>query len=201
MIGKWITPLVAAAAFQILASPAIAQDRAERDVTPWSGPYFGVSLGFGEAEILSPSGDRTTLDGRVPTIHSGYAITRGNTVFGFEWDLAINLGRDTVFGPKVEIDGVETGVDWFATLRGRYGQIVNDSTLLYVTGGAAYSDTVSSDRSYALGAVYGGGVEQALNPHWTVRGEVMFMDFGEGDDTIAQTDTTWHVQVGLTRHW
>lgn len=199
MLGRWATVFAAVLALPLLSAPAIAQN--EREVMPWSGPHFGLSFGYGEANVLSPSGERTTLDGRVPTIHSGYSVRRGDTVLGFEWDLTLNLGRDTVFGPKVEIDGTPTGVDWFATLRGRYGRIVSDDTLLYVTGGAAYSDTVSSDRSYALGVIYGGGVEQALNHRWSVRGEVLFMDFGEGEDGIAQTDTTWYARVGLTHHW
>ena len=181
-----------------LAGPAFAQ--ADPGISTWSGPYFGASLGFGEADIVSPSGQREELDGRVTTIHSGYSWTIGENVVGIEGDLSVNLGRDTAFGPKVEIDGERTGVDWFATLRGRYGRIM-DGTLVYVTGGAAYSDTVSSDRSYALGVVYGGGFEQPLTFRWTLRTEILFMDFDDGDTSLSQTDSTWHVQFGLSRYW
>lgn len=198
MISRSKLAAMSALAFNAAMTPALAQS--DRGISPWSGPYFGASLGFGEADLVAPSNERQEVDGRVTTIHTGYSWTFGDTVVGLEGDLTINIGRDTAFGPKVDLDGERAGVDWFATLRGRYGRIIDD-TMVYVTGGAAYSDTVSSDRSYALGAVYGGGFEQALNFRWTLRTEVLFMDFGEGDTSLTQTDSTWHVQIGLSRYW
>ena len=191
-----IKPAVVAAA--ILAQPAVAQTAPDR--LPWSGPYFGATLGFGEAVIVPPAGASGEVEGRITSIHSGFSWRRGQNVFGIEGDLTVNIGRDTAFGPKQEIAGVETGVDWLATLRLRYGRIVED-TMVFVTAGGAYSDTVSTDRSYAFGAAAGGGVEVALGERWTVRSELLWMDFGEGDDTLAQTDSTWLVQFGLSRYW
>lgn len=198
MIGRSGIAALFALALAMLAAPAAAQSDA--GVSTWSGPYFGASLGFGEADIVGTSGAREEADGRVTTIHSGYSWTFGDSVVGIEGDLSVNIGRDTVFGPRIDVDGTRTGVDWFATLRGRYGRIVDD-TLVYVTGGAAYSDTVSTDRSYALGVVYGGGFEQALSFRWTLKTEILFMDFDDGDTSLAQTDSTWHVQIGLSRYW
>ena len=198
MIGRSGAAALCALAFIAPAVPATAQS--DPGVSPWSGPYLGASLGFGEADIASPSGARIETQGRVTTIHSGYSWTFGESVVGIEGDLTVNLGRDTAFGPKTGIDGIATGIDWFATLRGRFGRIV-DGTLVYVTGGGAYSDTVSSDRSYALGTAYGGGFEQPLNFRWTLRTEILFMEFGGGDASLSQAASTWHVQFGLSRYW
>lgn len=192
--------IAALSALAVAAAATSAMAQSDPGVSTWSGPYFGASLGFGEADIVGTSGVREEADGRITAIHSGYSWTFGDRVVGVEGDLSVNIGRDTAFGPKIEIDGNRTGVDWFATLRARYGRIMDD-TLLYVTGGAAYSDTVSSDRSYALGVVYGGGFEQALSYRWTLKTEILFMDFGDGDASLAQTDSTWHVQLGLSRYW
>ena len=198
MIGQPGRTVFCAAVLAFWAAPSLAQS--DPGISPWSGPYFGATLGFGEADLISPSGTRTELEGRVTAIHSGHLWTFGETVIGIEGDLTVNIGRDTAFGRKVEIDGVRSGVDWFATVRGRFGRIVDDA-LVYATGGAAYSDTVSSDRSYALGVVYGVGVEQPLSFRWTLRSEILFMDFDFGDTALVQTDSTWHVRLGLTRFW
>jgi outer membrane immunogenic protein len=88
---------------------------------------------------------------------------------------------------------------WFATLRGRVGAVVADTWLLYVTGGVAvgrfdYSvnstATVTTRAGSATasvfneeginraGGVVGAGIEKAIDAHWRVKAEYLYMDFG-----------------------
>jgi outer membrane immunogenic protein len=88
---------------------------------------------------------------------------------------------------------------WFGTLRGRLGAVVADNWLLYATGGLAigradYSHTstatvttrgvsatasvLAEEGSTRVGAVVGAGIEKALDAHWRVKVEYLYMDFG-----------------------
>ena len=83
-------------------------------------------------------------------------------------------------------------LDWFGTLRGRVGYLLEPRALLYLTGGLAYGHlsadfsashpsigTVSiSDSATKAGWVIGGGLEWALSANWMVRAEYLYMDFG-----------------------
>jgi len=89
----------------------------------------------------------------------------------------------------------------FGTLRGRVGAIVWDSWLLYVTGGLAvgrfeFSQTQTAtistlggtpiasatvfnqDAVTRAGGVVGVGVEKAIDAHWRVKAEYLYLDFG-----------------------
>ncbi len=90
---------------------------------------------------------------------------------------------------------------WFATLRGRLGATIADSWLLYVTGGVAvghfdYNNTTTATIATLAGAVVatasvfneegmnraggvvGVGIEKAIDAHWRVKAEYLYMDFG-----------------------
>jgi outer membrane immunogenic protein len=90
---------------------------------------------------------------------------------------------------------------WFATLRGRVGATVADSWLLYVTGGVAvghfdYNNTTTvtiatlagtpvasfaafnEEGGNRVGGVVGAGIEKAIDAHWRVKAEYLYMDFG-----------------------
>jgi outer membrane immunogenic protein len=89
---------------------------------------------------------------------------------------------------------------WFATLRGRVGAVVADTWLFYVTGGVAvghfnYSVTSTATVTTRVagtvtatvfneegvtraGGVVGVGVEKAIDAHWRVKAEYLYMDFG-----------------------
>lgn len=88
---------------------------------------------------------------------------------------------------------------WFATLRGRVGAVVADTWLLYLTGGVAVGHFDYSHTSIATvttggasvtasvfneeginraGGVVGAGIEKAIDAHWRVKAEYLYMDFG-----------------------
>jgi outer membrane immunogenic protein len=105
---------------------------------------------------------------------------------------------------------------WDASLRGRAGFLVNPSTLIYATGGAAWlhveatstcstnsingdcgpgqlNDPVITHAVTKTGWTLGGGVEARLGSNWVARAEYRYADFGN----IAHTDTRTSPVPGL----
>jgi len=112
-------------------------------------------------------------------------------------------GGFTVTAGNITVSATELNhweMPWFATLRGRAGAVVWDSWLLYVTGGVAvahfdYSQTTTATVAVLRGAtatatnfneegitraggVVGAGIEKAIDAHWRVKVEYLYMDFG-----------------------
>jgi outer membrane immunogenic protein len=84
--------------------------------------------------------------------------------------------------------------NWLFTARSRLGLAVGPNVLLYATSGLAVTElgvrnTLSSTVSLAQGAAndsgrlvgwtVGGGAEWALNRHWSLRAEYLYLDFGK----------------------
>lgn len=148
------------------------------------------------------------LNGFIGGGQIGYNWQTGHWVFGVEADFqgsgqkadgsfvlaggganCINLcpaGLTTTYTDKL---------DWFGTVRGRVGYAMGatGNWLPYVTGGWAYGHGAISGTTVS-GAVVtpfsasqdyngwtlGGGVEWAFADHWSVKGEYLYIDFGNG---------------------
>lgn len=90
------------------------------------------------------------------------------------------------------IGSANTRLDWFGTVRGRVGILPIDKLMLYGTGGLAYggirSDFLSgvngaplvatSTRTTRVGYTVGAGAEGAIDRHWSIKGEYLFVDLG-----------------------
>jgi len=81
---------------------------------------------------------------------------------------------------------------WLVTARGRLGWTIWDKTMVYVTGGAAWAKIDSSlwvignqiatgiqQTNTRSGWTVGGGLEYALGYGWSVKGEFLYVDFGD----------------------
>ena len=90
---------------------------------------------------------------------------------------------------------------WFGTLRARTGIIV-DNVLLYATGGLAYANfnhtyTFFEDGPATTGVVLnnntrwgwtaGVGTEWAFSPNWSLKSEVLYMQFEKSTVTALGT--------------
>ena len=93
---------------------------------------------------------------------------------------------------------------WFGTGRARVGILPMDKLMLYGTGGFAYGQldvgyisginggslTALSSRTTRFGYTAGAGVEGALDRHWSVKGEYLFVDLGRVSSSLGTGATT-----------
>ena len=116
------------------------------------------------------------------------------------------VGIPAAYGPGNQwISTASVKANYIATLRARFGFAV-DRTLIYATGGAAFSDFSTaatlnqgpgfsfwsgSARLNSVGWTAGGGVEHAFARNWTAKVEALYYDFGSRNYTLTET------QVGV----
>ena len=163
-----------------------------------------------------------------------------NFVTGVETDIASSNIEDTVGirigGSSGGVGGVGrvsagSSVDWFGTTRLRAGW-ANGPLLLYGTGGIAYGGVTTSIKASARGSgvfgsfkrqssdtlvgwTAGAGAEYALNSHWTLKTEYLYVDLGKenyNNNTLnilgtsaninVSRDTAFHtVKAGVNYRW
>jgi outer membrane immunogenic protein len=128
----------------------------------------------------------------------GYNYQIDRALFGAEVDWGRGpSGSVTVVAPTTgagtEIVNTTASANSLVTLRARLGYVF-DRSLFYVTGGAAYSTLKFSQTSGFAGGVatldsasisqdkwgwtLGGGAEYALDAHWSVKAEYLYVNFG-----------------------
>ncbi|MGA3309848.1 MAG: outer membrane beta-barrel protein [Xanthobacteraceae bacterium] len=193
----------------------------------WTGFYIGGHIGSAMglnniADPLGPSifGDLVHSPGFFGGGQIGYnwQAPNSNWVFGIEADASLaNLdGTNTcyAFSGTFTSFNCRAHTDAFGTFTGRVGWAFGpfDRSLLYVKGGAAWShsdvDTIinnnlfgiaetSSSSFTAPGGTVGAGAEFALTPHWTVRAEYDYMDFGKSNVAAPTPSVTTGPAVGM----
>jgi outer membrane immunogenic protein len=195
----------------------------------WSGFYIGGNLGYSwgrsntdlaasstTGTVYGSVSDTVNLNGWVAGGQIGVNWQTGNTVWGLEGDIQATgqKGGGTVncplcgfvdifvippFAVNVPV-AFDQKLTWLATLRARLGWTFTPTTLLYITGGAAFGEiktdftatgpTVTSSGSTSntkVGWTIGGGLEAALgNSNWTGKVEYLYVDLG----TVSGSVTT-----------
>lgn len=173
------------------------------------GYICNSGLGAADAAAVNASGSGSITDsGFTGGIQAGYNWQINNFVYGLETDFgAFKLngstqvsglypggGRPILTGRPYTV-GSSFNTDWLFTFRGRLGFALPSNLLAYATGGLAltklgitnsFSDVIlpgaaenASGSGQKTGWTVGGGLEWALNKHWTVKGEYLFLDFGK----------------------
>jgi len=215
MIG---TP-VAAADMPVKAPPSAPA----QIVDPWTGFYVGVNGGYSWASwkstsiapIFPPSFMGFTasphVDGWVGGIQAGYNWRINNTwLSGLEADVQWSCERArSITGESFVIGDFITTItsavgwkfSWFDTFRGRVGALIDPTTLIYVTGGAAlgrfgFSQLTTASIATAggtplasasvwhgesttrWGGAVGAGVEKKFTPKWSAKAEFLYLGFG-----------------------
>jgi outer membrane immunogenic protein len=167
------------------APPAPAIPMEEPPVNTWSGPYAGVTLGYGfsgETEAEAVAGSNTIgTDGFLLGGFAGYNYQVGNMVAGAEAD----IGYSWEEGENAGLTS-ESGVD--GSLRARLGYVVSPNILLYATAGGAAKDLELSgggfsDNNTMLGWTAGAGADMMVTERVFGRVEYRYTDFGS--DTFA----------------
>ena len=171
----------------------------------WNGPYIGVNLGYGWADIggsvtvfdqggnplYGPAGYSIDADGMFGGLQIGFNRRIGNFFFGLEADLqtADMSGSSTTSGAGFTYVA-SASVDWFATARVR-GGFASNLMLVYGTAGLAFANVdydatfktgntsvhLSNDET-RVGFVLGAGLELALRSNWSLKIEYQYLNFG-----------------------
>src|SRR5687768_11363205 len=184
--------------------PAPAAPMEEPPLNTWSGPYAGVTVGYGfagETEVEEP-GVTTSIDtdGFMAGGFLGYNYQVGNIVAGAEADIGYNWADGSNAGLTSE-SGVE------GSLRARLGYVISPNILLYATAGGAAKDLeVSgggfSDSNTMLGWTAGVGGDVMVTENIFGRVEYRYTDFGSEDFTLGGTtadvsDKNHRINFGL----
>ena len=155
----------------------------------WSGFYAGIVGGgsFGDISGYNVGG---TL---------GYNWQTGRIVYGIEGDLSYTSNDGTLSGTALT-------EDYFATVRGRIGYAWTDRMMVFATGGYAGANISAtalglSQEKFSNGYALGAGVEYAIMPRWTVKGEYLYVNYMDQDyfqgtaaaRTISLTDSLFRV--------
>jgi outer membrane immunogenic protein len=205
-------------------APVLKAPPAPPAVDPWTGFYVGANGGYswgpwdstslGPTFNLSATGSTTAspdVKGWVAGVQGGYNWRINNTwLAGLEADIQWTGQRDTAttsanfvlgaFRTTLTID-TQWKLPWFDTFRGRVGALIDPTTLIYLTGGAALgrfefsevttatiatlggafvasASALRSEPKHRWGGVVGAGVEKKFTPNWSAKAEFLYLDFG-----------------------
>jgi outer membrane immunogenic protein len=193
----------------------------------WTGFYIGLNGGYGwnqttgNSSCINPGGvlfgtgcdapnsGAVSPSGGLFGAQAGYNLQSGPIVWGLETDIqwsdikGSGALTDLCCEPAPVAAGTFTGtssLDWFGTVRGRFGYLVTPNALLYATGGMIYGDEkVSNSVVYpATGLVYpasasstqvgwtaGAGLEYAFTGSVSAKIEGLYYDLGHLNDSFT----------------
>src|SRR5581483_5530643 len=187
----------------------------------------------GTSTVLNSAATKFHMDGVIGGGQIGYNWQRERWVFGLEADIQASaqagngsgvcaggtaavlnsacaighIGDTTPFNVPVfpVVSNLAESLDWFGTVRGRVGGLVDPKVLFYATGGLAYrevgvSNTVggfnitgpqgvngttitpfvgsTSQSTWRVGWTMGVGVEGVISGNWTGKIEYLYIDLG-----------------------
>src|SRR3954468_9249363 len=223
---------LAGAAFGALAlgSPAIAADMALKapylqPAFDWSGFYIGGHTGYGRGSSFATLADPTfaatnsVASGLIGGMQAGYNYRLSSgLLFGVEADLTFPNylpSNHVVAKFATARSDLEERWDYFGTVRGRVGY-ASGPWLAYATGGFAWAgerflntptgvDVEEKHINVRPGWAAGAGLEYAFAPHWSVKLEYLYAQFGKANIRFpsgAQYNSTLdfqQIRIGLNR--
>jgi outer membrane immunogenic protein len=195
----------------LLAAPASAQG-----YNYFAGPYVGAAVGFGSHHVDTVNQNGVVVEDTNTSAtvggYAGYNWLLSCFLLGLETDInwlgKSPTGYEVEIGPTGlnETSALNSKIDWFGTLRGRAGYLVQDNWLLYATGGIAYarvnhtfSDNCvacgnsifnlgpfsQSNSATKTGGTVGGGTEFLFAPNWIFRAEALYVDLPSATHTYV----------------
>ena len=169
-------------------------------MTDWTGPYIGAVAGGTcmdtdttyTIDYIDPGDTDSTSD---PTLNgcgfsgglvAGFNYQFGSAVVGIEGDIVWGgkTGELTYIDSVGGIMGESYSISWMSSMRARLGYLMNNDTLLYITGGPAWMkgnlrDKISGQnftRTH-FGYTVGGGLEHAFTENIHLRAEYLYANF------------------------
>jgi opacity protein-like surface antigen/outer membrane receptor protein involved in Fe transport len=203
----------------VYTRPIIVKDPT-KGLWTWTGYYLGINAGYGWGKSNTdaffndntiPASFATSssfqLKGELLGLQTGYNFQFGSWVWGVEADAQLSAQRNNPkfvcpgticnpAGPVIASFDQDQLVEWFGTLRARFGAAVTQGTLVYATGGPAVAGLVTAGNIYGFdpngnaatnpfknitinaGWTVGGGVEAHLCGDWTGKIEYLYLNLG-----------------------
>jgi outer membrane immunogenic protein len=192
----------------------------------WGGFYIGGHLGYGWADTVSSGASGLPFDVAGASASTSPSGWLGGLQFGYNammqqylLGLEIDLGYLGIKGSNtVGTAYANVNYGWYSVIAGRLG-LAMDSALIYVKGGFAmarigndaglvvagvldptdFTSTSGTRTGYAIG----GGLEYGLSPQWSMKGEYLYMDFGNvrsgniDGDTYSHSNALHTFKLGL----
>lgn len=192
---------------QVLPPPGLAPP--QPPVFSWTGCYLGASAGLGESHTrwqdVTPDGN---IDEFTTSARSAHTNGSGG-IFGGQLGCDLQIVSNWVLGLQGTIHGADIGstdqdqfnsawtltnnVEWYATLTGRVGWVMNNF-LIYGKGGAAWAQTnmevenggvtIFNGSTTRTGWTVGAGVEWGFAPNWSAFAEFDYLNFGNTGSTL-----------------
>ena len=177
----------------------------------WSGFYAGLNAGYARSTTVWNDLDGFETSGGTDVNEStngfigggqvGYNWQFRHAVFGIETDFQYlsNSQNTRLFAlPPGNVGPTfHDAIQWLGTVRGRAGVAI-DNVLTYLTAGLAYGkaqhtltdqffnvDPNFDLNSTKVGFTAGAGAEYALDPRWSIKAEVLYVDLGKTSATIT----------------
>ena len=185
----------------------------------WGTNWTGAAIIPGTAPISMDAFASNTQSGFIGGGQIGHNYQYGsNILLGIETDIqgtgirgaargggaAAGVGPTGASSLAVGQTGIQGGVDWLGTVRGRIGYLWTPTLLVYGTGGFAYGGVYANVIQSAYENVYdggiyaqtntwvgggrqnqlltgwtaGGGAEWMFMPNWSLKAEALYWDLG-----------------------
>jgi outer membrane immunogenic protein len=179
----------------------------------WTGFYVGAHLGgaWSDANWTNPvsgSSNNLAAGGVLGGAQFGVNYQADQLVWGVEADFS----GTSLTASNTDLAGFahSTATYWTSTVTGRLGYAVNQA-LFFAKGGAAFAeerDSVASPfgafssngSSTVAGWTAGGGVEYALDPHWSAKVEYDYLGFGsQSVPAVALGGASGSVDLNIQR--
>lgn len=169
-------------------------------VADWSGPYAGVTFGYGFGGRTNTPASAINTQGWMGGAFGGFNMQNGQFVYGVEGDVNYTGIRG---GNAFE----SSRSTWDGSVRARAGVAVTDDVLVYATAGGAVERqritnnvTGVAENQALFGYTVGAGVDAKLTDQVFGRVEYRFTDYGRKDfaNVGGNVDTRNNrVNVGL----
>lgn len=182
--------------------PAPAAPMETPPLNTWSGPYAGVSVGYGFAGRTSTPTTNFKTEGFQGGGFAGYNWQSGPVVFGGEADINYSSIRGGALGTSSR-----SGVD--GSIRARLGYAITDDVLVYGTAGGAaqnlrVSDAAGANSKGMYGWTAGAGVDVKLTQQVFGRVEYRYSDYGRktfdtgsGPQSVSSRDNRVTFGIGM----
>jgi outer membrane immunogenic protein len=203
--------VVHVALLTLIASPVFA------GVTDWTGFYLGGNGGYNfsksDAHYVDPGFSAYAIDSKPEGWSGGFQaganLQLGSQwVFGLEGEFSFVDADDTIYDYASDAHGrpnntIKTSSDYAGTVRARIGYAAG-RFLPYLTAGGAganakvdATDGPLSESALLIGWTIGAGVEYALDKHWSIRAEYLYVDLGQHTWFSGKA---WESSSDLTSH-